>query len=152
MQTLPEQIKQLQLYIPEYATVNTAVSTASVGWHIHHCLLVFSNISDALQHADPALYKPSYKFFKWYVYTFKKIPRGRGKAPKIVRPLNVLLADELQQQVQKALEKTSGLALLKPNNYFEHPYFGKLNVKETISFLAIHTTHHLKIIKDILKN
>ena len=152
MQTLPEQIKQLQFHIPDYATTNTAVSSASVGWHINHCLLVYTKIYDALQYSDPALYKRSFNFKKLIVYTFKKIPRGRGKAPKTVQPLNVLLPDELQLQVQKAMEKINALTQLNATHYFEHPYFGNLNVKETIKFLAIHSNHHLKIINDILKN
>ena len=152
MQTLPEQIKQLQIHIPDYATTNTAVSSASVGWHIHHCLLVFTKISDALQHSDPALHKSSFNFKKLIVYTFKRIPRGRGKAPKTVQPQKSLLPNELQLEVQKAKDKTNALTQLNPTHYFEHPYFGNLNVKETILFLAIHTCHHLKIIRDILKN
>lgn len=151
MQTLPDQILQLQFHIPDYAITNAAVSSASVGWHINHCLLVYTTISDALQHSDPTLYKSSFNFKKLLVYTFKSIPRGRGKAPKTVQPQNTLLADELQLQVQKAIDKTNALTQLNPTHYFEHPYFGNLNVKETIKFLAIHSNHHLKIINDILK-
>ena len=151
MQTIQDQIQQLQFHIPDYATTNTAVSSASVGWHINHCLLVYTKISDALQHSDPALFKSSFNFKKLIVYTFKRIPRGRGKAPKTVQPQNILLPDELQQQIQKAIDKTNALTQLNPTHYFEHPYFGNLNVKETIKFLAIHSNHHLKIINDILK-
>ena len=151
MQTIQYQIQQLQSHIPDYATTNAAVSSASVGWHINHCLLVYTKISDALQHSDPALFKSSFNFKKLIVYTFKRIPRGRGKAPKTVQPQNILLPDELQLQLQKAIDKTNALKQLNPFHYFEHPYFGNLNVKETIKFLAIHSNHHLKIINDILK-
>lgn len=152
MQSLSEQISKLQTYIPNFDTVNPAVSNVSVGWHIDHCLLVCKVIVEAVSQSDPALYKPSYKFSKLLVYTLKKIPRGRGKAPKAVLPENNIVPAALHLHVQKALNKTNTLAQLKPNNYFEHPYFGKLNVKETETFLAIHTNHHLKIIKDILQN
>jgi hypothetical protein len=40
---------------------------------------------------------------------------------------------------------------LDKNAHFQHPFFGILNKKETDNFLALHTKHHLMIIKDILE-
>jgi hypothetical protein len=40
---------------------------------------------------------------------------------------------------------------LDKNAHFPHPFFGILNKKETDNFLALHTKHHLMIIKDILE-
>jgi hypothetical protein len=40
--------------------------------------------------------------------------------------------------------------MVSKDHFFEHPYFGKLKLKETIRFLEIHTTHHLSIIEDIV--
>jgi hypothetical protein len=40
---------------------------------------------------------------------------------------------------------------LDKNTHFPHPFFGILNKKETANFLALHTKHHLMIIKDILE-
>jgi hypothetical protein len=44
------------------------------------------------------------------------------------------------------------LELVSRDHFFEHPYFGKLKLKETIRFLEIHTQHHLDIIRDIIMN
>jgi len=43
------------------------------------------------------------------------------------------------------------LKTLPKDRYFEHPFFGKLKLKQTINFLEIHTMHHLDIIEDIKK-
>jgi hypothetical protein len=40
---------------------------------------------------------------------------------------------------------------LEKNSFFIHPLFKQLNKKQTIKFLKLHTNHHFKIIKDILK-
>jgi hypothetical protein len=56
----------------------------------------------------------------------------------------------LKDSIAKAKENIASLASAQKNHYFEHPYFGKLNLKPTIKFLKIHTKHHLKIINDIL--
>ncbi|MFN8364825.1 MAG: hypothetical protein U0T78_06125 [Cloacibacterium normanense] len=36
---------------------------------------------------------------------------------------------------------------LPSQSYIEHPYFGHLDVKQTLKFLKIHTQHHLKIVQ-----
>ncbi|MEO0902674.1 MAG: hypothetical protein AAFY00_11940, partial [Bacteroidota bacterium] len=40
---------------------------------------------------------------------------------------------------------------LSEDAHFEHPNFDVINKGQTKRFLKIHTGHHLKIIKDILK-
>ena len=152
MKRLEHLIKQLEAHIPAYAQQNIAVSAGTVGWHIEHTLLTCSLIAGAVKQSDPALYKRSYNLSKIIVYTLNKIPRGRAKAPSVVLPAADLDPATMLEHAQKALNKTLSLQNLPNKHHFEHPYFGKLNVKETIKFLAIHTEHHLKIINDIVKN
>ena len=56
-----------------------------------------------------------------------------------------------QKRFKLALSHTRMIKKAHHNAYFRHLIFGYLNKKRTIRFLQIHTAHHLKIIKDILK-
>lgn len=151
MEKLLRLIKQLEMNVSNYAEQQTAISAANVGWHIEHSLLVFVRIITAMETSDPALYKSSFNLKKLLVYTLNKIPRGKAKAPKIVQPTEDMMPDKLMSNIETATLKIKALASLQKHHHFDHPYFGKLNLKETNKFLAIHTNHHLKIINDIMK-
>ena len=151
MEKLLRQVRELEMRISDYATCEPTVSAANIGWHVEHSLMVFVTIVTALENSDPALYKGSFNMNKFLVYALNKIPRGRGKAPKVVQPPGESMPENVVPQVEKAIAKIKVLEGLQKNHHFPHPYFGKLNLKETIKFLTIHTKHHLKIIDDILK-
>ena len=151
MEKLLKLIKQLEKNIPNYTKQQKAISAANIGWHIDHSLLVFVRIITAMETSDPALYKSSFNLKKLLVYTFNKIPRGKAKAPKIVQPTGDITTDKLLANVDAAFKKIKALNNLQRHHHFDHPYFGKLNLKETNKFLAIHTNHHLKIINDIMR-
>jgi len=57
----------------------------------------------------------------------------------------------LELQIQKACQNIEHIISANKNAHFNHFIFGALNKNRTIRFLEIHTNHHLKIIKDILK-
>ena len=82
---------------------------------------------------------------------FGYIPRGKGKAPKQVAPKEEFTTEQLKPLLSTAKSNVDGLSTLDKIVNFNHPYFGVLNKKQTVKFLGIHTHHHLKIIKDILK-
>lgn len=151
MEKLLKQVRELEAHIPDYAVLQPTVSAANVGWHVEHSLMVFVTIIDALENSDPALYKGGFNMKKFLVYALNKIPRGRGKAPKVVQPLGDANPEKIIPQVEKAITKIKGMESLHKHHHFPHPYFGNLNLKETIKFLTIHTKHHLNIINDILK-
>jgi hypothetical protein len=143
-------ITKLSTYIDKKDCVNENVSKANVGWHVEHSFLVVSKISEALKQSNPANYQWKFNVVKTLVYTLNKIPRGKGKAPKTVLPNDVITIENLNTFKVNALVKISELNSLSKNNFFPHPYFGNLNLPETIKFLNIHTQHHLNIINDIL--
>lgn len=150
MQKLLDQVNQLRMHVPDYEKLQPAVSSANIGWHIQHMLLVFNRIITAVENSDPTLYKSSFNIKKSLVYTFNKMPRGKAVAPKTVKPIGQNIPETLLPEIETVIEKINTLATLQKNHHFPHPFFGKLNLRETERFLYIHTNHHLKIINDIL--
>jgi hypothetical protein len=150
MKSIEELVSELEAHIDKFELKNSRISNGSVGWHIAHSLLTINTIIRALKHSDPAQYKWSLNFPRLLVYTMNKIPRGRAKAPSVVRPREDLDAGFLRKQVLQTKEKLSELDKLGSNHYLDHPYFGKVNLRPAGKFIRLHTKHHVDIIRDIV--
>ena len=151
MKELDDLIKELESNIPHYELIAPEVSKSSVGWHIDHTLITVILITEALKKSDPDKYKWKFNLTRTLVMTMSKIPRGRGKAPGITLPDNEINPETLKVKAEAASLKINELNELQSNHYFEHPYFGDLNLKPAKKMLLIHTRHHLDIIKDIIR-
>lgn len=152
MQELHKLLNQLESDISSFDKVNLAVSSGSVGWHIEHSLKTIDQIVTACKNSNPSNYQWRFNFNRFLILTLaKKIPRGKAKAPKIVRPEGEISLETLDMSLSKVKENLMDWKDLDKNTYFPHPFFGILNKKETANFLALHTKHHLMIIDDILK-
>lgn len=151
MEKIEQQLQEIKQLIELGDISNTAVSKVGSYWQLDHSLRVINGIPKAIENSNPKEYAPSFNLKKLLIMTFKKIPRGKGRAPKNVLPTEAITKDGLLIQLENA---TSGLHILnqlEPKCHFKHPYFGHLNVKESKKFLSIHTEHHLKIVRDIMK-
>ncbi|MBT8308712.1 MAG: hypothetical protein KJO37_00005, partial [Bacteroidia bacterium] len=69
----------------------------------------------------------------------------------LVLPNNDITTETLQSQLGEAKENLQSISSLDPQATFKHSYFGVLDLKQSIRFVEVHTNHHIKIIKDILK-
>jgi hypothetical protein len=147
---LEELVQQLSTHIPDRDVANEEVSKANVGWHIQHSFIVIAKIIGATKQSNPDNYKWKFNFKRTLVYSLKKIPRGKAKAPKTVLPIEAATTEGLQQLKEQALQAILILNTLDKKNYFAHPFFGDLKLSHTIKTLVIHTKHHLNIINDIL--
>jgi len=81
------------------------------------------------------------------------LPRGVGKSPKGVLPKDAS-AETLRERLEELRHRLDALAaapgrLDDPRPAIQHPYFGVLNPAQGVRFLAVHTRHHLKIVRDI---
>lgn len=144
-------IEELESYIPFKDKRNDLVSTSDVAWQIDHSLKVINLVSETFLNSDPKNYKK--KFNKWRLLYFAlgRFPRGKVKAPKFVRPPEIITIEDLKSQILLAYENVESISTANDNAHFKHFIFGVLNKRQTITFLKLHTNHHLKIIRDILK-
>ena len=128
---------------------NANISKSNVGWHIEHSLLTLDRVIDRLSQTDSRDYKWKVSLPRLFVFTTNIIPRGRAESPEPVRPTGDITRENLTKHIGSTKEKITALTLMSPGQFFEHPYFGHLKLKQTIKFLEIHTKYHLKIIRDI---
>lgn len=152
MQNLHHLINQLESKISQFETTNLLVSSGSVGWHIEHSLKTIDQIVTACRNSEPSKYQWHFNFKRFLIMSIaKKIPRGKARAPKIVRPEGDINQETLALSLSKVKENLVNWENLEKNAHFAHPFFGILNKKETEIFLVLHTKHHEMIINDILK-
>lgn len=150
---LSKLVQELESYIPKYETTNTAVSTSTVGWQIAHTFKVLVSIINTLEKSEPKTYQKKFNFIRTIILWSGKIPRGKAKAPKIVRPKEAeLTLEALKEQVAVAQQALEKLVQLPSNTHFSHPVFGDLQKKDAIRFMDIHTQHHVNIVRDILSS
>lgn len=149
MKKLQQLLLVVEEKIPHHEKLNTTVSASSAGWQIEHILLTIKIILEGLKKSNPQDYKWKFNIPRVIVFSTKKIPRGRAKAPSIVRPEKYDEAT-IQHHLQKIKDALQNTQELHEKQFISHPFFGHLRLKKTITFLEIHTMHHLKIIEDII--
>ncbi|OZV70624.1 DUF1569 domain-containing protein [Winogradskyella aurantia] len=148
---LSKYLDTLETLIPKFKAQNLKVSKSNVGWHIDHSLKVINNVAKALESSDPKLYKANFSFLGWVLLSLGYFPRGKAKAPKHVKPPEIITEEDLILQVETAKQNIEITSTLPKNAHFKHPMFGHINTNRVTRFLEVHTNHHLKIIRDILK-
>lgn len=151
MNNLDNLLNRLETKIRHCETFDKEISQANVAWHIEHSLLTLNGITDFLIQSNPNDYKWKFNFIRIIVLTMKKIPRGRAKSPEVVLPKGSVDENSLKTHLSETRKKIKELEFLSNDKYFEHPFFGKLKLRQTINFLETHTKHHLEIIEDITK-
>ncbi len=150
MQKLERLVHTLENKISYLETLNPEVSKGSVGWHIEHVLLTINEIVKAIERSNPKEYKAKFSLAKLWIFSLKKIPMGRIRAPESVRPADNFTNESIKKHFAITYNSISQLDHLEKNNFFTHPFFGHLNIKSSRKFIHIHTNHHLNIIDKIL--
>jgi hypothetical protein len=151
MNKLNNLLDELELQIANYSKLNQAVSEGNVGWHIVHSCLVINSVCGAVLKSDASKFIKKFSIKAFLVLLLNSFPRGKAKAPSFTLPSEELNPASILKSIQAARNSIEALAKAGKNQYFTHPIFGDLNAADTFKFLGVHTNHHLKIIKDILK-
>lgn len=150
MKELLNKINVLESKIPNKDITEDSVSKSSVGWHIEHSLLVINQVLSQLEKSNTNTFKRDFNLTKIVLFFLNKFPRGKAKAPKTVIPKGDFSKESLLKSAELAKINFNKIETFDRNSNFNHPYFGSLNLKDTLKFLNIHTQHHLDIIDDIV--
>jgi len=136
---------RLALRVPE-------VSAWSVGQQIDHMLKILDR---GLARVEKGGKTPSrgINLTGRMVLALGWIPRGVGKAPEGMEGVEAtasdlaLYLDVIRPRLAAVRERPEGV---RPGErILPHPYFGGLDLPQTVRFWVVHTVHHLKIVDDI---
>lgn len=148
---MDREFQLIKEYLEFFEKENTKISRASVGWHLDHSLRVFDSVFVTMKNSKPADYKKEFNALRLLTFTIGSFPRGKVKAPKRVLPPEIISKQDIENQLNKAIKNYKIIEGLERSQHFTHPLFKQLNKKQTLKFLKLHTNHHLKIVRDILK-
>lgn len=148
---LEKELDRLEAYIDQRDSLSSEVSAVPVAWHLDHMLKLVIAINGALQYSDPAQYHYRFKPVRSVVFTMGRFPRGVAESPASVRPPETILTKDIYAQLATARALLSSFADMDKKQSFNHPIFGLLNRRRTVKFINIHTRHHLRIVRDILR-
>jgi len=137
MKSLADLINELDNKTPFIAQKNTAVSQASIGWHLEHSLLALIKMISAVENSTPADYKKEFNLKRFIVLMLGKIPRGKAKAPESVIPAEEITTASLLPLIEKAKQKVEAFEKLSEDKFFTHPVFGDVQVKQSLSIPVI---------------
>lgn len=151
LKSLTDLVAELESHLGNIDKKHETVSQVTVGWHVEHSLLSMVKMIAATEHSDPSLYRKQFNIKRLFVLTTGKFPRGVAKAPESVRPGEVINLSTILPLLDKAKQKIALFEQLNKDKYFTHPVFGDLRLNKARKAIAIHTAHHIKIIKDILR-
>lgn len=126
------------------------VSHWTVGQHVLHVLMSANGIIDSLHASPRGQGRERLSLLKFASLTFSHIPRGKAKAPDVVRPQDVVTEHMVRDAYSAFQQRLPGIKDIAKDHWFRHPVFGDLLRDNALRFIEVHSHHHSKIIKDIV--
>lgn len=147
--------------VPEaYAVKSSTVSGWGVGQHVHHLGIENDLIADALEKVlvDPSIGVGLVPTHPAAIPILERgrIPRGGGQAPEILHPPPVPMRADTRALIESAKRRWGALTdrreeLQRSSATHPHPILGPFTPVHWVRFIAMHTAHHLKIVREILE-
>ena len=122
LQKLNLTITNLEAHIEHHNTSNSKISKSDIAWHIDHSLKVINNVIITVQASDPNTFIDNFSLLGKLFFKLGFFPRGRAKAPKHVRPPEVILKEDLISQTELAKANIENIATLDNKAYFSTLY------------------------------
>ena len=149
---LQKQFDQLENYLNKGDLLASEISKKGIYWHVDHCVRILEGIPEAMRTSKEEDYQHKSNLSKLIIMNTGWIPRGKGKSPKHVLPDETQLdADTIHKRSDRAWHQVNSVSDLPDTAHFRHPLFGSLKRDKALRFMKIHTNHHLKIMRDIVK-
>lgn len=148
---LDSELNKAESCITDRNRIAFNVSPVDVAWHLDHLLKVIIGIHLSLDKSDPAKFKYSWNFYRSFVLTLGRFPRGFVMSPEAVLPPDNIKTSAIYAQLKDARLVLNNFSELAKNQYFNHSDLGVLDRDSALKFVGIHTRHHLRIIRDIVK-
>ena len=120
-------LENIEAHIENHNVSSQKISNGGVAWHIDHSLKVINKVTASIQTSEPNSYKNNFSFLGKVFFKLGFFPRGKAKAPKYVKPPEVILKEDLISQTELAKANVKTIASLDENAYFKHPLFGNIN-------------------------
>lgn len=149
---LNSELDELRLNVLNRQLQDESVSSKGIDWHIDHSCRVIVNVSKILITSNPDNYKRDFNLSRSLIFMTNLIPRGKGRAPKSVVAVDEITEKSISEMLEQAAKIIDDVVNLPAHSHFKHPVFGTLDLEMAMQFIEIHTIHHLKIIREIVKN
>ncbi|NND72550.1 MAG: hypothetical protein HKN43_13320 [Rhodothermales bacterium] len=128
------------------------ISKWSVGMQLHHALLAINGITVSLSESSPRKHRVSFSPVRNMILLFKRIPRGRGKAPDVSLPDSTISQEELRTLLESARANIDRARNSDPLTWWRHELFGAMNRDTALRFIETHTKHHVLLARDIIRS
>lgn len=150
MQSIEQSFEEISEFIAKWDITKISVSIVWTYRHIEHTLKVISWINTSLAISNHKEFSQSFNFIRRIAFTFNRIPRGRAKSPKLVTPTWKISQQELQNLLKKVKDEIGSINWYNEKSHFTHGLLWTFDRDQAKKFLAIHTYHHIKIMRDIV--
>jgi len=137
----------------DLATIPVPKSSWCAAAHFDHMIKVAHSILYVLAKPEIVAAPRGINLLGRIVLVLGWMPRGRAQAPERLRG-GAVTVEELQArltELEAMLDRVAGRTDAPTVPILRHPTFGGLTREQALRFIIIHTEHHLKIVRTVIR-